>query len=60
MGEIVNLNKARKNHNRGVKARKAAENRIRHGRTRAEKAKDGDESARREHGLDGSKLDQDG
>ncbi|HEX6101604.1 MAG TPA: DUF4169 family protein [Alphaproteobacteria bacterium] len=60
MGEIVNLNKARKNHNRAVKARKAAENRVRHGRTRAEKAKDEDESVRRKHELDGSKLDKDG
>jgi Domain of unknown function (DUF4169) len=60
MGEIVNLNKARKNHNRAVERRKAAENRIRHGRTRAEKAKDRDQTARREHELDRSKLDQDG
>ena len=60
MGEIVNLNKARKNHNRAVKARKAAENRIRHGRTRAEKAKDRDESERRARELEGGKLDQDG
>jgi hypothetical protein len=60
MGEIVNLNKARKNHNRAVERRKAAENRVRHGRTRAEKAEDRDESGRRERQLDGSKLDQDG
>ena len=59
MGEIVNLNKARKNHNRAVKARQAAENRVRHGRSRAEKTKDRDETARRDHGLDGSKLDRD-
>ena len=60
MGEIENLNKARNNHNRTVKARKAAENRVRHGRTRAEKARDEDESVRRKHELDGSKLDKDG
>jgi hypothetical protein len=59
MGEIVNLNKARKNHNRAVKARKAAENRIRHGRTRAEKAKDRGEAERRARQLDGGKLDRD-
>ena len=59
MGEIVNLNKARKNHNRAVKARKAAENRIRHGRTRAEKVKDRDETERRARELDGGKIDRD-
>ena len=59
MGEIVNLNKARKNHNRAVKARKAAENRIRHGRTRAEKAKDRDEVERGARELDLGKLDRD-
>jgi hypothetical protein len=59
MGEIVNLNKARKNHNRAVKARKAAENRVRHGRTRAEKVKDRDEAQRRARELDGGKLEQD-
>ena len=60
MGEIVNLNKARKNHNRAVERRKAAENRVRHGRTRAEKAKDRDEAERRARELDGGKLDRDG
>ena len=59
MGEIVNLNKARKNHNRAVERRKAAENRIRHGRTRAEKAKDCEETQRRARELDGGKLDRD-
>jgi hypothetical protein len=59
MGEIVNLNKARKNHNRAVKARTAAENRIRHGRTRAEKAKHREEAERRARELDGGKLDRD-
>jgi hypothetical protein len=59
MGEIVNLNKARKKHNRAVDRRKAAENRIRHGRTRAERAKDRDESERRERELDRNRLTQD-
>ncbi len=58
MGEIVNLNKARKNHNRSVARTRAAENRIRHGRTRAEKAKDRDEAARREEALEGQKLNR--
>ena len=57
MGEIVNLNKARKNHNRELAGRRAAENRVRYGRTRGEKAKERDERARRERNLDGGKLD---
>jgi uncharacterized protein DUF4169 len=57
MGEIVNLNKARKNHNRELARRRAAENRVRHGRTRAQKVRDRDESGRRERILDDSKLD---
>ena len=57
MGEIVNLNKARKNHNRELARRRAAENRVRYGRTRGEKAKECDESARRDRNLDGGKLD---
>ena len=57
MGEIVNLNKARKNHNRELARRRAAENRVRYGRTRGEKAKERDEIARRDRNLDGGKLD---
>ena len=57
MGEIVNLNKARKNHNRAVKARQAAENRVRHGRSRAEKTKDRHRSDSLDRSLDQKKLD---
>jgi hypothetical protein len=57
MGEIVNLNKARKNHNRAVKARQAAENRVRHGRSRAEKTKDRHDSDSAGRSLDQKKLD---
>jgi hypothetical protein len=56
MGEIVNLNKARKNHNRAIAEKRAAENRIRHGRRRSEKAKDRDAPVRRGKALDGKKL----
>ncbi len=56
MGEIVNLNKARKNHNRSIARERAAENRVRFGRTGSEKAKDRDESARRDKALDDKKL----
>ena len=58
MAEIVNLNIARKNHNRSVARRRAAENRIRAGRTLVEKAKNRDDSARREEELDGKKLER--
>ncbi len=58
MGEIVNLNKARKNHNRSIARKRAAENRVRFGRTGSDKAKDRDEAARREIALEGKKLNR--
>jgi len=59
MGEVVNLNKARKKHNRADARRQAQENRIRHGRSRAEKIKDREEAHRSERSLEGKRLDQD-
>jgi hypothetical protein len=53
----VNLHNARKNHNRAVKARPAAENRVRHGRSRTEKEKDRHGSDSHERSLDQKKLD---
>ena len=38
MGEVINLNKARKERARGEAKAKASTNRARHGRTQAEKA----------------------
>lgn len=40
MGEIINLNKARKVRDNDHKEKTASENRIRHGRTKAERGKD--------------------
>ncbi|HXV23742.1 MAG TPA: DUF4169 family protein [Alphaproteobacteria bacterium] len=57
MGEIVNLNKVRKKHNRALTCRLAAENRVRHGRSRAEKAKERKEAQRTARSLDYSKLE---
>ena len=61
MAEIVNLNKARKRKARDAKQRRAAENRVRFGLSKANKAA---ESARREaekRGLDGRLVeDRDG
>jgi Xaa-Pro aminopeptidase len=55
MGEIMNLNKARKARARAVEAAQAAANRIRHGRTPAERANDLRAEARRQALLDGAR-----
>jgi hypothetical protein len=57
MAEIINLNKARKARSRAGRAEKAVENRIRFGRTKAEKAVDKAESERNARDLDGAKRD---
>ena len=57
MAEIVNLNRARKAKARSEKQTAAAANRAKHGRTKAEKAKDRAETDRVSHLLDGAKKD---
>lgn len=57
MGEVVNLNRFRKQAARQEAEAKAAENRVRFGRTGAEKAKDKDEQARAGRTLDGTRID---
>lgn len=57
MAEIVNLNKARKARAKADAAAEAAANRAKHGRTKAEKAKDRAAEARRQALLDGAKRD---
>lgn len=57
MAEIVNLNKARKALARAATEAKAAVNRAKHGRTKAEKAHDRAAEARRQALLDGAKRD---
>jgi Domain of unknown function (DUF4169) len=59
MGDVVNLNKARKKHNRAQAARQAAESRIRHGRKGAQKVKERDEARRIRQSLDAKRLDKD-
>lgn len=54
MGEIVNLRQLKKRRDRDARAAKAAENRVRHGRTGAQKANDRDAEARRIAQLDGA------
>lgn len=57
MAEIVNLNKARKAAKKREAAAEAAANRVKHGRTGAEKLNDRREEARRRALLDGSRWD---
>ena len=57
MGEIVNLNRARKARAKAESQASAAANRVKHGRTKAEKAIDRSAEDRRARLLDGAKRD---
>ena len=57
MGEIVNLNRAKKRRARAQDAALAQQNRVRFGRTGAEKLNDGRAQAAREALLDGSRRE---
>jgi Domain of unknown function (DUF4169) len=57
MAEIVNLNRARKAKAREAAHAEAAANRVKHGRTAAEKANDRRAEARRQALLDGAQRD---
>ncbi len=59
MAEIVNLRRARKNKARAAKDARAAGNRTRFGRGKAEKRETEAERGRTKTGLDGKKLDDD-
>lgn len=59
MGEIVNLNKARKVRDRAAAKRTAEANRLSFGRTRAERESDKTQQARDAARLDGHRLDDD-
>ena len=58
MSEIVNLNRFRKAKERAEKADRAAANRAKFGRNKAEKARDAEENQKRSDLLDGAKTDQ--
>lgn len=60
MGEIVNLRRARKARLNEAEAAKAEANRVRHGRTKAEKVAGATESGRTARALDGAKLERNG
>jgi hypothetical protein len=60
MAEIVNLNRYRKAREKERAQAEAEVNRVRHGRTRAEKQRDADERDSETRSLDSSKLEDDG
>lgn len=53
MGEVINFNKARKQKARADAEKQAAENRVRFGRTKAQKQRDAEEAAEAQRRLDG-------
>lgn len=58
MAEIVNLNRFRKAKQRSEAQQRATENRVRFGRSKAEKASDRDDSRRREQALDAARRQE--
>ena len=58
MAEIINLNRVRKARAKSEAEINAANNRVRFGRTRAEKEADRLEAERRKKELDGKKQDE--
>lgn len=60
MADIVNLNRYRKAREKQRACNEADENRIRHGRSKAEKISDRDERERGARMLDGAKRDDEG
>lgn len=54
----INLNKARKQKQRAEAEKKAAENRVKFGRTKGEKAAQKSEADRLRKGLDGAEREQ--
>lgn len=57
MAEIINLNKARKAKARAEKESRAQENRVRFGRSKAERLSDEAEARRKARELEGKKRD---
>ena len=57
MAEVINLNRFRKQRERAGARKAAAENRIRFGRDKEERAKDRGESTRTAKELDDKRLD---
>ncbi|KAA5608219.1 DUF4169 family protein [Rhodovastum atsumiense] len=60
MGEIVNLRQVKKRLARAQQQAEAAENRIRHGRTGAQKQADRRDAERLQRAQDGARIERDG
>ncbi len=60
MAEIVNLNRYRKARKKERAQTTAEENRVRFGRSKAEKRADADEQDRNDRKIDGARLEDDG
>ena len=58
-GNVVNLNRFRKAKQRQEKAKQAEINRIRHGRTQAEKDRERQERERAARAIEGKRLERD-
>lgn len=58
MGEVINLRRARKVKARASAATEAAANRALHGRTKAERARDEQQEARKAATLDGARREE--
>ena len=58
MAEIINLKRKRKERQRLAHETEAQANRVRHGRTKAEKAADRDDRIRRDQRLEEKRLDR--
>jgi uncharacterized protein DUF4169 len=59
MGDIVNLSKYRKQRQRTEQGKQAAENRVRFGRDKSDRARTRTEQDRRKQDLDGKRRDDD-
>jgi len=59
MGEIINLREQRKHRRRAEKEAQAAANRVRHGRSKADRNAGGKEKDSVRRDLDGKRLDPD-
>lgn len=60
MGDVINMRQARKRLDRKAAEGRAAENRARHGLTKAEKMRQRDEARRLAQQIDGARREGDG
>lgn len=58
MGDVVNLNQYRKQRSRTTSQKRASENRVRFGRSKDEKTRQGHDADRTSRDLDGKQLDK--